>query len=162
MSVKSRDEFEGLKNFVFDEVKKTFSEPFLVEYGPVAQTVAHAHLHFVPKKRQETPDYSGYEIKNIFQEMAIPQELITQPFSWPAMADLRQKYGKYVFLQDGDQACLYSEAGSGLLLKKLCYRTFIAQNFQLVDIPARWQEITAEQLRIDALKKQTTRDLLRF
>ncbi len=163
MPKKYRAEFLVLKDLVFEKVSSAFGAPFLAEYGPRLQSVKHAHLHFIPKQRQETSDYSGYDVGNIFEEMSIHNGLIIEGADWQKAIELRQKFGQYAFLRDGDRAFLYSEnSPEPVLLKKLNYRRFFVEKLLLNDIPIYWQEITAEQLRIDALKKQTTRDLLRF
>jgi diadenosine tetraphosphate (Ap4A) HIT family hydrolase len=163
MPVVSRNEFMELKDLVFEKVKAAFGAPFLAEYGPRLQSVTHAHLHFIPKQRKETKDYAGYKIENIFDEMEIPNELIIGSASWKRAVELRQTYGQYVFLQDGDRACLYSEnSPEPVLLKKLNCRRFFGDKLKIKDIPVHWQNITQEQLRLDAIKKQTTKSLLSF
>lgn len=157
-----RGEFLELKNLVFKKVKSAFSAPFLVEYGPLVQTVAHAHLHFIPKKRKETCDYCGYKIENIFQEMEIPPKLLAKNASWEKAVELRQKYGQYVFLQDGPARIFSGPPESFWQLKKLSYRGFFHDKLKITDIPANWRETTAEQLKIDKVKKEITKKLLKL
>ena len=40
-------EFNQLKNKVFNLIQQHFSTPFLVEFGAKGQSVFHAHIHFI-------------------------------------------------------------------------------------------------------------------
>lgn len=152
-----RPEFENLKSLIFEKIKDAFGAPFLAEYGVFGQSVSHAHLHFIPKTRKATEVYPAYEIKNIFREMGIPNDIPSRPALWKTAAAMKNKNGGYVFLQDGGRAVLF-----GRFEKELSYRHFFNEKPGVKDVPARWQDITAEQEKIDAIKKQITQNLLKF
>lgn len=151
-----RGEFMELKNFVFRKIKRAFSEPFLIEYGVLGQSVRHAHLHFIPKERKATRHYAAYRIKNIFKEMEIPPDIRAESASWDKAIEFRKEYGGYVCLSDG-AARLFND-----FAKSMSYRNFFAFKLKIGDIPADWKNITAEQRRIDAVKKDITRSRLKF
>jgi histidine triad (HIT) family protein len=152
-----RPEFENLRSLIFEKIKDAFGTPFLVEYGIFGQSVFHAHLHFIPKSRKATEFYPAYEIKDIFREMQIPDGIPVRPALWKTAVAMKNKNGGYVFLQDGGRAVLF-----GRFEKELSYRHFFSENPGVKDVPARWQDITAEQEKIDAIKKQITQNLLKF
>ena len=152
-----RPEFEDLKSLIFEKIKDAFGAPFLVEYGVFGQSVSHAHLHFIPKTRKATEVYPAYEIKDIFREMGIPNDIPSRPALWKTAATMKNKNGGYVFLQDGERAVLF-----GRFEKELSYRHFFNEKPGVKDVPARWQDITAEQEKIDAIKKQITKNILKF
>jgi len=152
-----RPEFENLRSLIFEKIKDAFGTPFLVEYGIFGQSVFHAHLHFISKSRKATEFYPAYEIKDIFREMQIPDGIPVRPALWKTAVAMKNKNGGYVFLQDGGRAVLF-----GRFEKELSYRHFFSENPGVKDVPARWQDITAEQEKIDAIKKQITQNLLKF
>lgn len=152
-----RPEFEDLTRLIFQKIKKTFGAPFLVEYGIFGQSVAHAHLHFIPKQRKATAHYSGYDIGNIFEEIKICDDIAARPASWEAAAEMKKRNGGYVFFQDGRRAILLDQFEQGL-----SYRRFFNCLRGIKDIPARWQDIDNKQKKIDAIKKQITKELLKF
>ena len=152
-----RPEFEDLKSLIFEKIKDAFGTPFLVEYGIFGQSVFHAHLHFIPKSRKATEFYPAYEIKDIFREMQIPDGIPVRPALWKTAAAMKRQNGGYVFLQNGDCAVLFER-----FEKELSYRHFFNENPGVKDVPARWQDITAEQEKIDVVKKQITCQLLKF
>ena len=152
-----RPEFENLKSLIFKKIKDAFGMPFLVEYGVFGQSVSHAHLHFIPKTRKATEFYPAYKIKNIFCEMGISDDIPSRPASWKTAAAMKNQNGGYVFLRDGERAVLFER-----FEKELSYRHFFGEKLKIKDIPARWQDITAEQRQIDAVKKQITCQLLKF
>jgi len=156
-----RGDFCELKDFVFGKIGQVFGAPFLVEYGPMVQTVSHAHLHFIPKQRKETEYYPGYAIKNIFKEMEIPTSLIEQVATWEKAAQFRKKFGQYVYLQEGQECVLFGSPDTALL-KELGYRRFFSEKLKIMDIPAKWQDITNQERAIDAAKKEITKTLLKF
>lgn len=152
-----RIEFESLTKMIFEKIKKEFAAPFLVEYGVFGQSVFHAHSHFIPKSREATKLYPAYGIKDVFSKMEIPADIPARPASWEAAAALKKQNGGYVFLQDGGRAILFER-----FEQKLSYRHFFNHQLAIKDIPARWQDITDEQKQIDELKKQTTKNILKF
>jgi len=101
--------------------------------------------------------YSAYEVGDVFREMRIPDDIPARPASWEAAAGMKKQNGGYVFLQDGDRAVLFER-----FEQELSYRHFFNHRLALKDIPARWQDITEEQLRIDAVKKQITKTFFKF
>lgn len=53
-------EYNELKNLTIEKITSKFFTPFLFESGVLAQSVHHAHVHFIPLERAE------YKIKRFF------------------------------------------------------------------------------------------------
>ena len=156
-----REEYENLKELIFDKIKKTFSEPFLVEYGILEQSVPHAHLHFIPKERKETEYYPGYKIDDLFKEIGVPSKLMPGKATWERAGYLKEKHGGYIFLKD-KQASLFAAMPEDFSSKKLSYRRFFNYIYKITDIPLTWKNITDEDKKVDAIKKNITRAILKF
>ena len=152
-----RTEFETLAKLIFGKIETAFGAPFLVEYGVFGQSVAHAHLHFIPKKRNATADYRAYEICDVFEAIKIPDDIAARAASWEAAAAMKKRNGGYVFFNDGKRAVLFDR-----FEQELSYRHLFNHQLMIKDIPARWQDITAAQERIDAVKRQITKESLKF
>ena len=152
-----RPEFENLAKLIFGKIEIAFGAPFLVEYGVFGQSVAHAHLHFIPKKRNATTDYCAYEICDVFEAIKILDDIALRAASWEAAAAMKKHRGGYVFFKDGKRAVLFDRFEQGL-----SYRHFFNHQLMIKDIPTRWQDITAAQERIDAVKRRITKESLKF
>ncbi|MFA6376393.1 MAG: HIT family protein [Candidatus Paceibacterota bacterium] len=156
-----REEYAGLKNLVFDKIKAAFSEPFLVEYGILEQSVPHAHLHFIPKERRETKYYPGYKIKDLFKEIGVPAVLLRETATWEKAKELRKNFGGYIFMKDR-KARLFAALPENFSSKNLSYRRFFCNKFNIADIPLGWKNIADGIKRIDGIKKETTKMFLKF
>lgn len=161
MAAGLRQEYEDLKKLVYGKAKENFSEPFLVEYGILEQSVPHAHLHFIPKERKETEFYPGYKIGDLFEEIGIPSELMREEATWERAEYLRKEYGGYVFLKD-KQAYLFAGMPVTFPSKNLSYRRFFNYIYKITDIPLTWKSMTDQDKKIDAIKKDITKKMLVF
>jgi len=156
-----RGEFKNLKDIVFRKVKDAFFEPFLVEYGILEQSVRHAHLHFIPKKRKETEYYPGYKINDLFGAMNIPAKLLDLEADWEKAKELKKKYSGYIYLEDG-KSYLFAGLPNDFPSANLSYRRFFNYKLKITDIPVTWKNIDESGKRIDAIKKDITKKLLKF
>lgn len=152
-----RPEFENLTKLIFGKIETVFGAPFLVEYGVFGQSVAHAHLHFIPKKRNATADYCAYEICDVFEAIKIPDNIAARAASWEAAATMKKRNGGYVFFKDKDRVVLFDRFEQGL-----SYRHFFNHQLMIKDIPTRWQDISDKQKQIDAIKRRITKESLKF
>lgn len=160
MPIELREEFKILKGMVCRKVHEAFGPLFMVEYGVLEQSVPHAHLHFIPKERPATEYYPAYRIDNVFELIAAPPGLGVAA-SWAAAENMRQKFGGYIYLEDG-AARLFAEFPENYSSKNLSYRRFFNDRLGLADIPRTWKEITKKDLEIDRIKKEITGKHLKF
>ncbi|MCU0653313.1 MAG: HIT family protein [Candidatus Pacebacteria bacterium] len=160
MPVSLRPEFKRMKDLVFGKIKEVFGEPFLVEYGITLQSVPHAHLHFIPKRREATQFYPAYQIENVFSIIGAPDGM-GAPASWEAAERFRKEHGGYIFIQDG-AARFFAEFPDDFPSQRFGYRNFFGGKLGIADVPVHWQEITENDLAIDKAKKDITKKFLKF
>jgi len=160
MPAAMRAEFKEIKDLVCRKVRQAFGEPFMVEYGVLEQSVPHAHLHFIPKERPASEYYPAYRMDNVFSIVGVPAGLGVDA-TWELAEIMRQKFGGYIYLEDGI-ARLFADFPENYSSKNLSYRRFFNDKFGLADIPKAWKEITKEGIEIDRIKKEITRNKLRF
>lgn len=152
-----RPEFEDLAKTIIEKIKKNFGELFLIEYGVLGQSVFHAHLHFIPKRRKAAERYPAYEIKDLFEEIQFSADIPTHRATWEKAAELRKRHGGYVFLKDGGKAVLFERYA-----RDLSYRHFFNVKLGISDIPVSWKEMKSRDYEIDEAKKQITGESLKF
>lgn len=156
-----RSEYEDLKKFVYDKIKEAFSPPFLVEYGILRQSVPHAHLHFIPKERAATQYYTEYKIRDLFEDIGVPPEMLVDKATWERAEEMRKIDGGYIYLKD-KVSYLFSRFPNNFSSEDLGYRNFFGEKLGAIDIPVTWKNMNEKDKQIDAIKKEITKKLLKF
>lgn len=149
------EEFLNLWNKLEKKIEKEFGEIFVVEYGNKFQSVAHAHLHFIPKKSEK------YEFKSVVEEMFSP-ELICEE------ADFKKI--KKIFIEE-DSYCMYKEKNKLSIChtkdlewdevgKSLSIRTFLRVERGVKGI--KWQNLDEEDIKKDKENQRITKEKIKF
>jgi histidine triad (HIT) family protein len=154
-------EYEEVKKLVFNNVKKCFSEPFLVEYCKVAQSVPHSHLHFIPKIREKTQYYTCYKINDLIKDIKIPYKMLDQKYSIKRLRYLRENNKEYIYLFY-KKAYLFSDFIKEFPAMNLKWRRFFNDTYHIKDILYNWTKITKNERIIDEYNRNITKKLLKF
>ncbi len=95
------DEFNGVKERIFNEVKDKFSEPILFEQGVHGQSINHAHIHILPTKNKNFILPSNINNK-IFLELKK-----TEIENIKDIKKVFQKEGNYLYLEEKGISYIY-------------------------------------------------------
>lgn len=156
-----QEEFKKIKKLVYNKVKEIFSEPFLMEYCIIHQSVPHAHIHFIPKQRKKTKLYREYKIKDLLKELEIPRNVFKIIKSHNELKEIRKKYKGYILLED-KRAYVFTKFSESFPSDNLRWRFFFNQKFKIKDIPVNWKIISDNLKEIDEIKREETKRLLKF
>ena len=152
------EEYESIKSRLVTVIRNTFSEPFLIEYGVWGQTVAHAHIHFIPLRGAE------YQVRSIIEEMVRPGNITIEMVT--GLTDVRRIYKKekgYLFIEEfGKQyVCHVSKIVYDINNRNphLSYRLFFEKRG--VKAVGRWDQLSPTDKLFDEVKKQETIERLK-
>jgi 2-aminoethylphosphonate aminotransferase len=138
MSEELWQEYDELSQKLIRLITEKFSEPFFVEYTRDAQSVHHAHTHFMPLK------CSSYTINNLLNEVIISSKIGFAEEDRKKLKKLYESGGSYVRIGTKDRVYFLDVSGipNDEVLLKLDYRHFLKRKG--LNIPIKWGEMTEE------------------
>ena len=147
------NEYLTLKEKVYKKISKNFSEPFLVEYGGYAQSVFHAHLHFIPKTGN---GYQNIDILNSILLNAknnIDFELVDIN-NFDELQTFYNTYHEYFYFEDKKMYIVKINDNVRNNVNLFSYRNFFTK-LGLTGISS-WDKMTDEDKKQDAIKINKT------
>jgi len=96
------EEYLDFKNIVEERVSKAFSKPIMVEQGIHAQSVSHAHTHFLPS----ISEWYNFQNGTSFMDMLPDGIKVTKCSSLEDLRKIFREEGQYVSIEE--QGVLYA------------------------------------------------------
>ena len=147
------NEYLLLKERVYNNISNLFSEPFLVEYGAYAQSVFHAHVHFIPK----TGD--GYKNVDIVKDILLKAKNkinfdLIKINNFNELCAFYSIYHKYIYFEDKSMYLVKINDDVKNNINFFNYRKFFTE-LGLKGILS-WAEMNNEDKKYDLIKINKT------
>lgn len=147
------DEYLKLKEKVFNLISTIFSESFLIEYGNFAQSVYHAHIHFIPKSNKFYKNVDLFNNMILKSQSKLNFELI-KINSFNELQEFYNKYNEYIYFEDKDKYIIKVNDNLRKNINALSYRNF----FKSIGIKSilDWSKMTDKEKEEDNAKINNT------
>lgn len=147
------DEYLALKEKVFNKISLLFSEPFLIEYGNFAQSVHHAHIHFIPKSNNI---YTNVDLLNNMI-LKVREKLnfdLIKINSFDELQKFYNTYNEYIYFEDKNKHIIKVNNGLRKNINALSYRNF----FKTIGVKSilDWSNMTEKEKQEDNIKISNT------
>lgn len=143
-------EFLLLKKDIYEKIKSNFSKPIIYEHGVYAQSIKHAHLHFVPCKGEY------YDLKNIRKNIfiSLSSGYVEDIFE---IRKIFKKEGSYFYLEEDSRKWIFHT--KGLPERKYTFRKEFVRLTGLHGL-ADWRSMPEEGKRRNAIWVNMTKEIL--
>ncbi len=147
------DEYLNLKEKVFNLISTIFSEPFLIEYGNFAQSIHHAHIHFIPKSNHI---YKNVDLLNnmIFKAKEKLNFDLIKINSFNELQNFYNTYNEYIYFEDKDKYIIKVNNILRKNINALNYRNF----FNSIGLQSilDWSNMSNKEKQEDSIKVNNT------
>lgn len=158
MHKKYIDEFLNLQKKLIDFLSVNFYKPFIIEHGVFAQSVYHAHTHFIPLKSVDYKEISLMEdlVESFCKKQAIKCDTINH---FSEVLDVYNTDKEYLYFEEDNKKLLLRtkkyQGMEDIIEQGFNYRNFFTEKIGLVGVSS-WKTMTEQDKIIDEIKIKET------